>query len=310
MNDYSFCDPNLCGYFRAAIYFVAINTELIKTECIKENFHPFERKTVADKDDSGYLSNDTSSYLNNLDVEEDISLIVENTLTDSFLEVPIESFQSTPKVKLTADAGQVPLKEGFIKLQELFGNHFEANSLQYNLFIKNINRFKNTNKQWSRVHAKNKQKYYNVFSPANWLKLTDNEKKRHTRNCEECLVSHVEIQAFFPSNTRRFKNKRDENIFHALNNINIHSKKPLQEVTNTIYSKINSVYEKKMGISFAEGLTKTKELNLQMKPTPYQKKKQKRDIERNFKTQQQHILNNTVVDRQFIIATFSLHFNF
>ena len=60
------------------------------------------------------------------------------------------------------------MDEGFTQLVELFGTY-------YDLFKKNIQRFKDSNKQWSRVNTK-KNIYYVFFSPANWQKLQDTEK--------------------------------------------------------------------------------------------------------------------------------------
>ena len=63
------------------------------------------------------------------------------------------------------------MDEGFTQLVELFGTYYDV---QYNLFKKNIQRFKDANKKYV---------YYEFFSPVNWQKLQYTEKVKHTKFC-------------------------------------------------------------------------------------------------------------------------------
>lgn len=84
-----------------------------------------------------------------------------------------------------------------------------------------------------------------------------------------------------------------------MNEIIIQPRKPLKECTSTIYSTINTGFEKKFGISFSEGLANMAETNLQLKPSTYEKRKEKRKLVKKFKATLQKDLDETAVNRCF-----------
>ncbi|XP_057299613.1 uncharacterized protein LOC130630223 [Hydractinia symbiolongicarpus] len=107
-----------------------------------------------------FEDNTPTDLLNFVDENEQLSItrsgISENNL------------HSTPNVKCKQKSCVfVPMDEGFEQMKILFQNHFDMEILQYNLFQKNIKRFINTNKKWSRNNARNKNQYYSFFSPTN-----------------------------------------------------------------------------------------------------------------------------------------------
>ena len=120
--------------------------------------------------------------------------------------------------------------------------------------------------------------YYDFFSPSNWLKLSKHEKSDHKKICDHCTTVHAELQALFPSTSTRFSKVRNQNIVHALKTIKMSPRKALQDRTNLVYNIINPHFEKKFGVSFAEGLIANKKLKLSKKPPCDEKKKEKQGI--------------------------------
>ena len=192
------------------------------------------------------------------------------------------------------------MEEGFTQLQILFGEYYECDKLVYQLFKKNINRFKDTNKRWSKLNSGKKTEYYNFFSPSNWQKLSNNEKVKHTKFCNECTITNAYYQALFPSISIRYTNARKENVVRVLNNIKGQPKKSaLKEHTSRIYNTINTEFKNKFGVPFSEGLINMPELNLQLKPSSCEMKKEKRALTKKVKTSLQKEMDQTAVDRCF-----------
>ena len=76
----------------------------------------------------------------------------------------------------------VDTKVGFKDLQDLFGEHYDARLLDFGSLIKNKSRFLDTNKKWSKHNHKDFETYYNLFSPANWKKMDESLKIKHSTN--------------------------------------------------------------------------------------------------------------------------------
>ena len=142
----------------------------------------------------------------------------------------------------------------------------------------------------------NKDKYTEHFSPNNWEKLTEYEKKQHTRsNCEACDVHHFSFQSLFPLWNQK-ENSITQQGFHK--NINSHilkpscsgnvkvTKKAIKTATCTyekqieqieqIYEKINTPFKKIFGVTFAKAQTTVSELGLEDKKSHAEKKKERR----------------------------------
>ena len=149
MGEYSLLDPSICGYYRSAVYLVSTYQELVPT---------LEQTEI-----SSFIEHSSSS------------LHILNTTNESDNEAIVGPRTSTPKKEPPIF---IPMEEGFTGLQQLFGNYYDCHELQYNIFKKNIHRFKDANKKWSRANAEKKNIYYNLFSPVNWQNLLDSEKNK------------------------------------------------------------------------------------------------------------------------------------
>ena len=79
----------------------------------------------------------------------------------------------------------------------------------------------------------------------------------------------------------------------------IQPKKSLKDCTSSIYNAINARFEKTFRIPFSEGLTNIPEINLQIKPTHNERRKEKRTLVRKVKADLQKELDATAVDRCF-----------
>ena len=103
-------------------------------------------------------------------------------------------------------------KGGFENMKTVFSGYFDVELIEFNKMSKNIGRFKETNSKWGRDASKVKRKYYETFSPSNWIKLDDSVKIKHNVFCEECSKSFHGLQAEFPSNPIKFTKEMKENL--------------------------------------------------------------------------------------------------
>ena len=316
---YSLLDPKVCGYYRGAVYLMSTSQGLIPKSAdihiINNNNSPTPPINLLNPTDgNGEMSAITDREQENSDLHLERNMHIDE---DDILEITFETdFQvshseggvdvesrrtSTPLKKSTARrAPVVSLEERFNQLQCLFGNYYECDELDYKAFIKNLNRFKAANKNWSKVNSVGKAEYYNFFSPINWQKLSDTEKLKHTRFCNECTITNAYYQALFPSTSKRYMKERKENVVRVINKVKRPSKKSkLKDITRNIYNTINTEFESKFGVPFSEGLVEMPELKLQTKPSAYEKKKEKRALTRTVKNKLQKDMNETAVDRLF-----------
>ena len=51
--------------------------------------------------------------------------------------------------------------------------------------------FKDANKRWNKLNSGKKTEWYNFLSPTNWQKLSNNEKAKHTKFCNECTITNA-----------------------------------------------------------------------------------------------------------------------
>ena len=290
MTGYSLVDPTICGFYRTAVYLVSSNKPLIPV--------------LPDKKDdiSNTSSNDLnlSTTFNDSGYNTDLSIISNISFDDPLeisIECDVENTHSTPNKPKKHLKTEIPLEEGFEELQQFFDSHFCANTLQFSLFKKNLARFVNHNKLWSKHNAKEKNLYYEHFKPENWLKLAEKERKKHSKHCEECNIKHTKFYSLFSTKSKKFSKENNENLQHALLNSKKQIKKPMKDVTNLIYKTINPAFQKKFGTSFAESLTTVKELNLQKKPSSKEKKLQETVIIKSAFGERNKQLNGTAIDR-------------
>ena len=111
----------------------------------------------------------------------------------------------------------------------------------------------------------NKDKYTEHFSPSNWQKLSDYEKKQHTRtNCEACYTHHFPFQSLFPMWNFKENSITQQGIQKIIKsrvlkpscrgNVKV-TKKALKTVTSQIYEKINGPFKKTFGVTFVKAQT-------------------------------------------------------
>ena len=128
-------------------------------------------------------------------------------------------------------------------------NIFLFHQLDFQKLKKNLNRFLDTNKKWSKGRSKSlKDVYYKFFSTSNWVSLDEDTKSRHTIDCKECLK--FSVQTNYPtvaSKTEKTKKNLKENLvagvsdslhqsFIELDENNLKSKKTCNEFTTEAMS--------------------------------------------------------------------------
>jgi hypothetical protein len=296
MGEFSLINPNICGFYRTACYLVASKQKLL----------PDSLEKYPTSDDSGYESESLETAIGQClpdTVPLEVTFDNEKTFAQNLTS------HSTPQRKKGKKEGSIPLETGFNNLKRFFGNHFDAENLQFTRFKKNINRFITKNKIWSRNNGQCKERYYGYFSPKLWMDLTPSGKKRHSKlYCQECTITHTSIQALFPSSLKQFAKHREENLIHAVEKAAkvAACKRPLKDCTNTIYDIVNQTYKKKYGVTLLEGITKIKDYNIQIKPTNLEKKKEQVNLLRSVKTDTEKGLNKTATDR--LVVNYFLYF--
>ena len=136
----------------------------------------------------------------------------------------------------------------------------------------------------------NKDKYTEHFSPENWEKLTEYEKKQHTRtNCKACDVHHFPFQSVFPKWNYKENSITQQGIEKNMKtrilkpscpgNVKV-TKKAMKTATSQIYEKINAPFKTIFGVTFAKAQTNVSELGLQEKKSHAEKKKERREKSR------------------------------
>ena len=135
-----------------------------------------------------------------------------------------------------------------------------------------------------------REQYIEHFSPTNWEKLTEHEKRQHCRsNCKACDVHHFSHQSLFPLWGNKTKSVTDEGVYKKINsrvlklssagNVKV-TKKALKAATKEVYDRINVPFAKTFGVTFAVAQTSVTELNVQVKKSRAELRREKRDKSR------------------------------
>ncbi|KAL9977669.1 hypothetical protein ACROYT_G015099 [Oculina patagonica] len=142
-------------------------------------------------------------------------------------------------------------------------------------------------KKWKTAE---REKYIEHFSPNNWEKLTEHEKRQHCRSqCKACDVHHFSIQSLFPLWGNKSKSVTNQSIYKKVNSrvlkessaVNVKvTKKAIKAATKEVYDKINTPFEKTFGITFAVAQTSVPELNVQVKKSHAELKRERRNKSR------------------------------
>lgn len=163
-------------------------------------------------------------------------------------------------------------------------NHFEADKYSFNKRSKSlVLHFK----KWKTVE---RGKYTEHFSTNNWQKLTEHEKRQHCRSqCKACDVHHFSFQSLFPLWGNKSSSVTNQDIYKKVNsrvlkessagNVKV-TKKALKAATKEVYEKINTSFEKTFGVTFAVAQTSVPELNVQVKKSRAELKREKRNKSR------------------------------
>ena len=118
----------------------------------------------------------------------------------------------------------VELEQGINDMNSIFDGHFLMSELDFDKILKHSKRIVNTVNTWKRNSGRvNMETYFDTFSAANWLKLDENIKNKHTPSCSECESAYLVVHATFPCKSKLFskEKKRLDNlvIFHNKENI-------------------------------------------------------------------------------------------
>ena len=177
------------------------------------------------------------------------------------------------------------------KYSEIFqGVHKSRFEVDKNLYTKRSKALEHHFKRWKTT---TKKIYIEHFSQTNWEKLTEHEKKQHSlANCKACDVHHFSYQSLFPLWGNKIKTVTHEGIYKQINsrilkessagNVKV-TKKALKSATKEVYDKINTTFEKTFGVSFAIAQTSVPELNVQVKKSRAELKKERRNQSRACK---------------------------
>ena len=178
-------------------------------------------------------------------------------------------------------------EERLKRYSEIFqGEHkkrFEVDKYSFNKRCKSIVLHFN---KWKTVE---RGKYVEHFSPNNWEKLTEHEKRQHSRlQCKACDVHHFSFQSLFPlwgnkcssiTNQSVYKKANSQVLKESTGNVKV-TKTALKAATKEIYENINTPFEKTFGVTFAFAQTSVPELNVQVKKSRAELKREKRNKSR------------------------------
>ena len=166
----------------------------------------------------------------------------------------------------------------------VFQGHQERYEVDKHSYVKRSKSLVHHFGKWKR--KTDKDKYTEHFSPNNWEKLTEYEKKQHTRtNCEACDVHHFPFQSLFP-----MWNQKENSITKQGIRKNIKSrilkpscrgnmkvtKKAIKTATSQIFEKINTPFKNIFGVTFAKAQTTVSVLGLEDKKSHAERKKERR----------------------------------
>ena len=185
-----------------------------------------------------------------------------------FVRVAVKHSFTKPKGKVEYDQ-DIRLK----KYPTVFEGHLEQYEVDKHSYDKRSKSLVHHFGKWTL--KTNKDKYTEHFSPSNWEKLSDYEKKQHTRtNCEACYTHHFPFQSLFPMWNFKENSITQQGIQKIIKgrvlkplcrgNVKV-TKKALKTVTSHIYEKINNPFKKTFAVTFAKAQTNIAKLGLQDK---------------------------------------------
>ena len=200
-----------------------------------------------------------------------------------FARVAVKSSYLKPNGKVEYDQEQ-----RWKRYSDIFqGEHkkrFEVDQYSFN------KRSKSIVLHFKRWKTSEREKYIEHFSPKNWEKLTEHEKRQHCRSqCKACDVHHFSFQSLFPMWGCKTNSLTSDDIYKKINsrvlkassagNVKV-TKKALKAATKEVYEKINAPFEKTFGVTFVVAQTSLPELNVQVKKSRVELKREMRNKSR------------------------------
>jgi len=197
-------------------------------------------------------------------------------------------------------------QEVFKKFQSTFEHCNDKFNIDFMQFNKRIQGLKDTFNKWNFRKADEKSTYISTFSLDSWAKLSVARKNEHSfSNCKGCAIRYMQVQSFFPVKSAFLKGKAKANpIFAAVGELTkLRSKEPSPKPTVTdiksaakaIYSKITPLFQKTFNVSFAEGLAKVSELQLQHKTI-----NERRNDRRNHYRHSKNVIEQQIEETAFL----------
>lgn len=131
--------------------------------------------------------------------------------------------------------------------------------------------------KWRSDFKIDRESYLQKFSSAKWSELSNAEKIHHTLgNCTRCWELHQQHQQCFPLKP----------IYQPTPAVSIDRnalrRQGIKKFTSKALCELNTIYEEEAGTSFTDALTRDRSIGLERKKTPYEKKKEKRNIQREL----------------------------
>ena len=176
------------------------------------------------------------------------------------------------------------------KYSEIFqGVHKSRFEVDKNVYTKRSKALEHHFKRWKTT---TKKTYIEHFSQTNWEKLTEHEKKQHSlANCKACDVHHFSYQSLLPLCDNKTNTITHEGIYKQINSRNLKQssagnaqvKKKLSQVPQKrCMTKLIQLLQRNLE-SFAIAQTSVPELNVQVKKSRAELKKERRNQSRACK---------------------------
>lgn len=226
----------------------------------------------------------------------------------------ILALEAARNVELSRENGESPtrfkarvLKESFAIYKENFKLVEENFNIDFSKFTKKLPALRKYINTWNFRKIDEKKKYLNTFSGSAWKKLSPARKSEHSfDNCKGCKLRYADVQGLFPVKSAVLKGKAIQNpVFNAANEAaklrcqNGRVVKPSQrDIKNTakaLYNKLSPVFESNYGMTLAEALCKSPDLDLQ-----YKSQNDKRSQRRNHYRQAKNNIENQIAETAFI----------
>ena len=80
----------------------------------------------------------------------------------------------------------VDTDEAYKEMKNIFHGFFNLNEIDFKVLKKRKQKLMKKNKDWGKRSCDEMVEYYSTFKPANWVKLPNSEKQKHSIECVQC----------------------------------------------------------------------------------------------------------------------------